>query len=61
MLYTKNHRGIRVGDTLIHKNYGKGKCTKLDLKSKDFRYLFKFEDGTIAWLSDEDCKKVSAY
>lgn len=60
-MYTKYARKIVVGTTLEHKEFGLGKCTKIDYKSKDFRYLFKFEDGTIAWLSDADCEKVSVH
>ena len=60
-MYTKNFKKIRVGTTMMHKQYGIGKCTKIDPKSKDFHYLFKFEDGTISWLSNKDCAEVSAY
>lgn len=60
-MYTQNNKKIHVGTTLNHKRYGVGECTKIDYKSKDFRYLFKFEDGTIAWLSDEDCAKESLH
>lgn len=60
-MYTKNYTKIRVGTTMIHKQYGYGVCKKIDYKSKDFRYLFKFEDGTLIWLSDVTCAQGSAH
>ena len=60
-MYTKYAKKIRVGTTMKHNIYGMGKCTKIDNKSKDFRYLFKFEDGTLVWMSDADCERMSVH
>lgn len=60
-MYTKYAKTIGVGTALMHKDYGMGVCTKVDTKSKAFRYFFKFHDGSCAWLSDADCAKVSVH
>ena len=45
---------VYVGFTITSKHSGCGKCTKIDYTSKRFRYFFKFEDGTVKWMSDQD-------
>lgn len=60
-MYTKYAKKIVVGTTMKHKDFGMGVCKKIDYKSKEFRYFFKFEDGTQIWLSDEDCANKSAH
>lgn len=49
---------VRIGFRITSRNYGRGTCTKIDYQSKDFRYLFKFEDGTLKWMSDKDVQDV---
>ena len=51
---------IYVGFGITSKKHGHGTCTKIDYQSKDFRYLFKFEDMTIKWMSDKDVEDVLA-
>lgn len=60
-MYTKYAKTVKVGTVLMHKELGMGVCTKVDLKSEDFRYCFKFEDGTVKWMSDDACAKMSAH
>lgn len=54
-MYTKYCRKISVGQTLESIEHGLGECIKIDHKSKDFRYLFRFNDGTLKWMSLHDC------
>lgn len=51
---------VYVGFGIASKKHGHGTCTKIDYQSKDFRYLFKFEDATIKWMSDKDVENVLA-
>ena len=51
---------VYVGFGIVSKNHGHGKCTKIDYTSHDFRYLFKFEDDTIRWMSDENVADMLA-
>lgn len=60
-MYTKYAKKIQVGTTMMHKDYGHGVCKRIDSKSKDFRYFFKFEDGTLIWMSDESVAKGSIH
>lgn len=60
-MYTKYSKKIKVGTTLKHRDHGMGVCTKIDTESKDFRYLFKFDDDTIVWMSDKDCATYSVH
>lgn len=60
-MYTKYHTKIKVGDQMESKLHGLGECTKIDYKSKAFRYCFHFSDGTIKWMSDEDCASESTH
>lgn len=48
---------ISVGDVFNSKKHKKGKCYKIDLEDKKFQYFFKFIDGTLMWMSKQDCKK----
>ena len=50
---------IVAGTKMVHKDHGKGICSKVDYKSRQFRYLFKFEDETLKWMSDEDCAQMT--
>lgn len=43
---------FKPGDQVVHPEYGKGLCVKVDPKSKFMRYFFKFEDATVAWFSN---------
>lgn len=60
-MYTKYAKKIKVGTELMHKEFGHGVCTKIDPDSKDFRYLFKFDDKTVKWMSADDVTKGSAH
>lgn len=60
-MYTKYAKTIKVGTELMHKEFGHGVCTKIDPDSKDFRYLFKFDDETVKWMSADDVAKGSAH
>lgn len=60
-MYTSYCRKISVGHTLESKDHGLGECIKIDRKSKAFRYLFRFSDGTLKWMSDSDCKEESVH
>lgn len=51
---------VFIGFGITSKVYGRGKCTKIDYTSKDFRYFFEFEDGTVKWMSDKDVTDVLA-
>lgn len=53
-----NNVKVDVGFAIKSKRHGNGKCTKVDPKTKAFRYLFKFEDGTLKWMSDKDVENV---
>lgn len=60
-MYTKYHKKIRVGERLESKEHGMGSCVNIDTNSKAFRYLFRFSDGTLKWMSDHDCEEESAH
>ena len=47
-----------IGDTVLSKKYGKGTIVDIDLTNFEFRYNVKFNDGTGAWTSGRDFRKV---
>lgn len=51
---------VYVGFGIVSKYDGHGKCVKIDYTSHDHRYLFKFENDAIKWMSDEDVANVLA-
>lgn len=51
---------VYVGFGITSKYDGHGECVKIDYTSRDLRYLFKFENGAIKWMSDKNVEDVLA-
>ena len=42
-----------IGDAVYNKDYGIGRVSQIDEKSRDFTYLVKFKGHAMAWLSEK--------
>lgn len=42
-----------IGDMVYNKDYGVGRVSQIDEKSRDFTYLVKFKGHAMAWLSEK--------
>ena len=42
-----------IGDMVYNKDYGIGRVSQIDEKSRDFTYLVKFKGHAMAWLSEK--------
>ena len=50
----KKNTKLREGSIVHADHYGVGVVKNTDFKDKNFQYLISFEDGTLAWKSQED-------
>ena len=47
-----------IGDKITSKRYGEGVVKNIDPNNYEFHYDVKFKDGTGAWISGRDSKKI---
>lgn len=47
-----------IGDMVYNKDYGVGRVSQIDEKSRDFTYLVKFKGHAMAWLSERKLAAV---
>ena len=45
---------FNIGDSIISERRGKGKVLRIDPTDKDFKYLCRFKDGTLAWIGEKE-------